>query len=98
MMKATSHQLPDRDISTTLTRYVQVANLLSNNNNDNNKDDNVYGAVIVAKPLREFWCRTFFYKSRHLNIKVCVPATALLMQLMTRSTLQSRKWQLIGIS
>ena len=22
--------------------------------NNNNKDDNVYGAVIVAKPLREF--------------------------------------------
>jgi len=25
-----------------------------NNNKNNNKADNVYGAVIVAKPLREF--------------------------------------------
>ena len=26
----------------------------SNNNNNNNKHDNVYGAVIMAEPLREF--------------------------------------------
>jgi len=26
----------------------------NNNNNNNDKDDNVYGAVIVANPLREF--------------------------------------------
>jgi len=25
-----------------------------NNNNNNNKHDNVYGAVIMAEPLREF--------------------------------------------
>ena len=27
---------------------------LHNNNNNNNKHDNVYGAVIMAEPLREF--------------------------------------------
>jgi len=27
---------------------------LSNNNNNNNNHDNVYGAVKVAEPLREF--------------------------------------------
>ena len=27
---------------------------LNNNNNNNNKHDNVYGAVIMAEPLREF--------------------------------------------
>jgi len=26
----------------------------NNNNNNNNKHDNVYGAVIMAEPLREF--------------------------------------------
>ena len=26
----------------------------ANNNNNNNKHDNVYGAVIMAEPLREF--------------------------------------------
>ena len=26
----------------------------SSNNNNNNKHDNVYGAVIMAEPLREF--------------------------------------------
>ena len=28
--------------------------LHNNNNNNNNKHDNVYGAVIMAEPLREF--------------------------------------------
>ena len=27
---------------------------LTNNNNNNNKHDDVYGAVIMADPLREF--------------------------------------------
>ena len=27
---------------------------VDNNNNNNNKHDNVYGAVIMAEPLREF--------------------------------------------
>jgi len=27
---------------------------INNNNNNNNKHDNVYGAVIMADPLREF--------------------------------------------
>ena len=31
-----------------------VVNLCGNNNNNNNKHDNVYGAVIMAEPLREF--------------------------------------------
>jgi len=26
----------------------------NNNNNNNNKRDDIYGAVIMAKPLREF--------------------------------------------
>jgi len=29
-------------------------NWYNNNNNNNNKHDNVYGAVIMAEPLREF--------------------------------------------
>ena len=28
--------------------------IVVNNNNNNNKHDNVYGAVIMAEPLREF--------------------------------------------
>jgi len=28
--------------------------IANNNNNNNNKHDNVYGAVIMAEPLREF--------------------------------------------
>ena len=28
--------------------------ILSDNNNNNNNHDNVYGAVIMAEPLREF--------------------------------------------
>ena len=31
-----------------------VDNRKYNNNNNNNKHDNVYGAVIMAEPLREF--------------------------------------------
>ena len=31
-----------------------VHTTVSNNNNNNNKHDNVYGAVIMAEPLREF--------------------------------------------
>jgi len=28
--------------------------IINNNNNNNNNHDNVYGAVIMAEPLREF--------------------------------------------
>ena len=31
-----------------------MVGVVSNNNNDNNNQDNVYGAVIMAEPLREF--------------------------------------------
>jgi len=33
---------------------VGMYSISNNNNNNNNKHDNVYGAVIMAKPLREF--------------------------------------------
>ena len=33
---------------------LKYLNLVNNNNNNNNKHDNVYGAVIMAEPLREF--------------------------------------------
>jgi len=32
----------------------KTRNITNNNNNNNNKHDNVYGAVIMAEPLREF--------------------------------------------
>jgi len=32
----------------------KLLNNNNNNNNNNNKHDNVYGAVIMAEPLREF--------------------------------------------
>ena len=35
------------------TQWVQVS-WTYNNNNNNNAQDNVYGAVIMAEPLREF--------------------------------------------
>jgi len=31
-----------------------MVGVVSNNNDDNNNQDNVYGAVIMAEPLREF--------------------------------------------
>jgi len=33
---------------------VSYLHSIDNNNNNNNKHDNVYGAVIMAEPLREF--------------------------------------------
>ena len=33
-----------------MIRYADILH----NNNDNNNQDNVYGAVIMAEPLREF--------------------------------------------
>ena len=37
-----------------LTQKFSRLNTLQYNNNNNNKHDNVYGAVIMAEPLREF--------------------------------------------
>jgi len=38
----------------TLRNWKGCSVLFPNNNNNNNKHDNVYGAVIMAEPLREF--------------------------------------------
>ena len=38
----------------TTASIVVLSNNNNNNNNNNNKHDNVYGAVIIAEPLREF--------------------------------------------
>jgi len=35
-------------------RVVVLVLVINNNNNNNNIQDNVYGAVIMAEPLREF--------------------------------------------
>ena len=35
-------------------RHRRPARRTRNDNNNNNKHDNVYGAVIMAEPLREF--------------------------------------------
>jgi len=35
-------------------KITPMSNNNNNNNNNNNKHDNVYGAVIMAEPLREF--------------------------------------------
>ena len=40
------------DVVTLIARI--SADVFSINNNNNNKHDNVYGAVIMAEPLREF--------------------------------------------
>jgi len=40
-------------LATVHARDNQLTNN-NNNNNNNNKHDNVYGAVIMAEPLREF--------------------------------------------
>ena len=37
-----------------LRDVIIMLNKDNNNNNNNNKHDNVYGAVIMAEPLREF--------------------------------------------
>jgi len=42
-----------RAVRTSLSEVCAFAERTSNNNN-NNKHDNVYGAVIMAEPLREF--------------------------------------------
>ena len=38
----------------TVSYLHSIDNNNNNNNNNNNKHDNVYGAVIMAEPLREF--------------------------------------------
>jgi len=43
----------DAHASAEYTKPPGDSNKISNNNNDNNQD-NVYGAVIMAEPLREF--------------------------------------------
>ena len=44
--------LPEGETIDTITRYDRIHE--RNNNNNNNIQDNVYGAVIMAEPLREF--------------------------------------------
>jgi len=43
-----------KHVSDALPLPVLHAAQYNNNNNNNNKHDNVYGAVIMAEPLREF--------------------------------------------
>ena len=43
-----------REIAFCLVGYFNLSHPVDNNNNNNNNHDNVYGAVIMAEPLREF--------------------------------------------
>jgi len=45
---------PDLDDSWQADAEQHADNNNNNNNNNNNKHDNVYGAVIMVEPLREF--------------------------------------------
>jgi len=42
------------DASKTFDTALHHGHQFANNNNNNNKHDNIYGAVIMAEPLREF--------------------------------------------
>ena len=44
----------DVGLSHCQIRYSILLNFVFNNSNNNNNQDNVYGAIIIAEPLREF--------------------------------------------
>jgi len=53
-MKSFKINKEDALVCSNWRRLIESADSSSDDNNNNNKHDNVYGAVIMAEPLREF--------------------------------------------